>query len=228
MNIYNTNSASIGTSSHKLPYFAVAALFLSFYAQGQTAKNDTLHAQIQTVELVGRKSKNYISEYSFAATKIAMKNIDIPVTLNTVTKELMTDRQAFQLGDVMKSVTGVSASSFYNQYNIRGISQNEEGQIINGMRTREYFFLQPLTANIERVEVFKGPASITMSSVDPGGTINMVTKKPLATPRHEVSLSAGSFQTYRVTTDLTGPLNQSKTFIVSFQRCFSGGQIVPG
>ncbi|MFP3600092.1 TonB-dependent receptor plug domain-containing protein, partial [Chryseobacterium sp. SIMBA_029] len=81
----------------------------------------------------------------------------------------------FQLGDVMKNVNGVSPSSYYNQYNIRGISQNEEGQIINGMRTRQYYFLQPMTSNIERVEVFKGPASITMSSVDPGGTINMVT-----------------------------------------------------
>jgi iron complex outermembrane receptor protein len=33
-----------------------------------------------------------------------------------------------------------------NQYTIRGISQNEEGQIINGMRTRQHYFLQPLTS----------------------------------------------------------------------------------
>lgn len=205
---------------NKLQFYTVAAIFLSFSAQGQNTQKDTLHAQIQTVELVGRKSKDYISDYSFAATKIAMKNIDIPVTLNTVTKELITDRQAFQLGDVMKNVTGVSASSYYNQYNIRGISQNEEGQIINGMRTRQYYFLQPMTANIDRVEIFKGPASITMSSVDPGGTINMVTKKPLTMPRQEVSMSVGSFNTYRVTTDLTGPLNQSKTLLYRFNGAY--------
>ncbi|RTZ46256.1 Plug domain-containing protein [Chryseobacterium arthrosphaerae] len=72
-----------------------------------------------------------------------MKNKDLPLTLNTITKELITDRQAFQLGDVMKNVNGVSPSSYYNQYNIRGISQNEEGQIINGMRTRQYYFYSP-------------------------------------------------------------------------------------
>ncbi|MCD0477776.1 TonB-dependent siderophore receptor [Chryseobacterium sp. LC2016-29] len=140
--------------------------------------------------------------------------------MNTVTKELMNDRQAFQLGDVMKNVSGVSPSSYYNQYNIRGISQNEEGQIINGLRTRQFYFLQPMTSNIERVEVFKGPASITMSSVDPGGTINMVTKKPLLNSLHEVSFSGGSFDTYRATADLTGPLNKNKTLLYRFNGAY--------
>lgn len=134
----------------KLQYSTTAALFLSVYIHAQNHPSDSVHTQIQTIELVGRKSKGYISDYSFAATKIAMKNIDIPVTLNTITKELITDRQAFLLGDVMKNMTGVSPSSYYNQYNIRGISQNEEGQIINGMRTRQYYFLQPVPAGKHR------------------------------------------------------------------------------
>lgn len=200
--------------------FITASSFL--YAQSRS--EDSLSTVVQTVEIIGRKSKDYTSDYSFAATKIAMKNKDLPLTLNTVTKELITDRQAFQLGDVMKNVNGVSPSSYYNQYNIRGISQNEEGQIINGMRTRQYYFLQPMTSNIERVEIFKGPASITMSSVDPGGTINMVTKKPLSTSRHEFSSSGGSFDTYRVTTDLTGPLNKSKTLLYRFNGAYQNAQ----
>jgi iron complex outermembrane receptor protein len=131
--------------------FITASSFL--YAQSRS--EDSLSTVVQTVEIIGRKSKDYTSDYSFAATKIAMKNKDLPLTLNTVTKELITDRQAFQLGDVMKNVNGVSPSSYYNQYNIRGISQNEEGQIINGMRTRQYYFLQPMTSNIERVKFSK-------------------------------------------------------------------------
>ncbi|WP_185216509.1 MULTISPECIES: TonB-dependent siderophore receptor [unclassified Chryseobacterium] len=198
-------------------HWATLSFFLSSIAvHAQKAKGDTVSATIQTVEIVGRKSKAYTSDYSFAATKIAMKNKDLPLTLNTVTKELISDRQAFRLGDVLKNVAGVSNASFYNQYSIRGISQNEEGQIINGMRTRQYYFLQPMTPHIERVEVFKGPASITMSSVDPGGTINMVTKKPLTSPRYEMSLSGGSFDTYRLSADLTGPLNKSRTLLYRF------------
>ncbi|OCA69081.1 ferrichrome-iron receptor [Chryseobacterium artocarpi] len=197
------------------PFQLATSSFILFSTavKAQKKQADSISATIQTVEVVGRKSKDYTSDYSFAATKVAMKNKDLPLTLNTVTKELINDRQAFRLGDVLKNVAGVSNASFYNQYSLRGISQNEEGQIINGMRTRQYYFLQPMTPHIERVEVFKGPASITMSSVDPGGTINMVTKKPLANPRNEVSLSGGSFDTYRLTADLTGSLNKSKTLL---------------
>lgn len=169
--------------------------------------------ELQTVEVVGRIDRDYQSDYSFSATKSAIKNQELPQSLSTVTKELITDRQAFQLADAVRIVSGVAPSSFYNQYNIRGISQNEEGQIINGMRTRQYYFLQPITSNIERVEVLKGPASVTFSSVDPGGSINMVTKKPLATERKEVSMGVGSFSTIRATVDFTGPLNESKTLL---------------
>lgn len=168
---------------------------------------------LQGVEVTGRARKDYNSEYSFSATKIAILNKELPQALSTVTKELIADRGAFQLADAVKIASGVSPSSVYNQYNIRGISQNEEGQIINGLRTRQFYFIQPLTTNIERVEVLKGPASVTFSSVDPGGSINMITKKPLAETRREVSLATGSFNTARATLDFTGPLNESKTLL---------------
>ncbi|GGH26491.1 ligand-gated channel [Dyadobacter endophyticus] len=169
--------------------------------------------QLQTVEVTGRVAKDYTGDYSFSATRISALNKDVPQSITSITKELMADRQAFLLGDAVKIASGVIPSSYYNQYTIRGISQNEEGQIINGMRTRQYYFLQPLTANIERVEVIKGPASATFSSVDPGGSINLVTKKPLAAARKEASLSAGSFSTFRGTLDFTGPLNESKSLL---------------
>lgn len=169
--------------------------------------------ELQTVEIVGRSTKKYNSDYSFAATKTAALNKDIPQSISTITKELIADKAAFYLADAVKMASGVIPASYYNQYTIRGISQNEEGQIINGMRTRQYYFLQPLTSNIERVEVIKGPSSATFSSVDPGGSINLVTKKPLAIDRKEISMSVGSFSTLRGTLDFTGPLNDSKTLL---------------
>jgi iron complex outermembrane receptor protein len=182
--------------------------------------NDTIRigliqqaSQLQNVEIIGRTAKKYNSDYSFGATRIATLNKEIPQAISTITKELIADRQAFHLADAVKIASGVIPSSYYNQYAIRGISQNEEGQIINGMRTRQFYFLQPLTTNIERIEVIKGPASATFASVDPGGSINLVTKKPLAVQRREVTISAGSFSTLRGTLDFTGPLNEEKTLL---------------
>lgn len=205
---------------------------IGFEAFSQEVKaNQTLEislkpseTMLQDVEVLGRARKDYNSDYSFSATKIAIKNKDLPQALSTVTKELIADRGAFQLADAVKIASGVSPSSFYNQFNIRGISQNEEGQIINGMRTRQFYFLQPLTTNVERVEVLKGPASVTFSSVDPGGSINMVTKKPLAETRREVSLSAGSFSTVRGALDFTGPLNESKTLLYRINGAYQEAQ----
>jgi iron complex outermembrane receptor protein len=206
--------------------YTLAVSFVGFQAYSETINVVTTSAAnnivvlltsttgtLQNLEVVGRTARKYTSDYSFGATRTAILNKDLPLSLNTVTKELITDRQAFQLADAVKIAPGVIPSSFYNQYAIRGISQNEEGQIINGLRTRQYYFLQPLTANIERVEVIKGPASATFSSVDPGGSINLVTKKPLAVDRKEISVSAGSFSTIRSTLDFTGPLNESKTLL---------------
>ncbi|MEL6536838.1 MAG: TonB-dependent receptor plug domain-containing protein, partial [Bacteroidota bacterium] len=125
----------------------------------------------------------------------------------------MSDRQAFQLVDAVKTVSNVGATGIYNHYNIRGITQADDGQVVNGQRTRQYYFLQPITSHLERVEVIKGPSSVTFSSADPGGTVNMVTKKPLDERRGEISLTTGSFSTLRGALDFTGPLNKEKTLL---------------
>lgn len=174
---------------------------------------DVTNQELQTVEVVGTNGKKYYGNYSFSATKTASLNKDIPQAISSISKELIADRQAGVLSEAIKNVTSVSQSSFYNQFAIRGINQNEEGVIINGMRTRQNYFNQPLTSNLERIEVIKGPASATFSSVDPGGSINLVTKKPLAQQRREISISGGSFSTFRGALDFTGPLDKDKTLL---------------
>ncbi|WP_046756656.1 TonB-dependent receptor [Kordia jejudonensis] len=186
---------------------------------GSLVLKESLEA-MQSVEVIGRKRNDYNSDYSFSATKVAIQNKELPQAVATVTKELIADRLAFQLPDAVKTVSNVSVTGLYNHYNIRGITQADDGQVLNGMRTRQYYFLQPITSHLERVEVIKGPSSVTFSSADPGGTVNMVTKKPLLEKRSEVSLSTGSFGTIRATADFTGPLNESKTLLYRFNAAF--------
>lgn len=169
--------------------------------------------QLQSIEIVGRPRTDYNSDYSFSSTKVAIKNKELPQAVSTITKELINDRQAFQIADAIKTASSVTHTGFYNHFNIRGILQAEDGQLINGLRTRQYYFLQPITSHIERVEVIKGPSAVSFSSVDPGGSVNLVTKKPLKEKRNEVSATAGSFGTLRTTADFTGPLNESGTLL---------------
>ncbi|GAB3220006.1 TonB-dependent siderophore receptor [Spirosoma arcticum] len=167
--------------------------------------------QLQTVEVTGRKETTYKNDYSFALkTQVPVK--DIPQAISTVTKELILDQQSYRLQDVTKSVAGVNQFSVYDDITIRGF-RSSDNRLLNGLRWAGNFWTSPLLVNIERVEFIKGPASAMFGNANPGGTINMVTKKPLDETRANVQLSLGSFKTTRATADFTGPLNEQKTLL---------------
>ncbi|MEH2448348.1 MAG: TonB-dependent siderophore receptor [Nostoc sp.] len=69
------------------------------------------------------------------------------------------------------------------------------------------------TANLERIEVLKGPAAVLFGTVEPGGIINLVTKQPLSEPFYSAELQAGSFGLVRPSIDFSGPLNRDQTLL---------------
>lgn len=216
---FSINLTAAGDYQLNVSYIGFASITKSVtLTSGKTTDISTIiltegGQTLQSVEVVGRRRKDYNSEYSFSGSKVAIANKELPQAVSTVTKELLSDRQAFQLVDAVRTVSNVAPTGIYNHYNIRGITQADDGQVVNGLRTRQYYFLQPITSHLERVEVIKGPSSVTFSSADPGGTVNMVTKKPLREKRGEVSFTTGSFSTLRSTIDFTGPLNEDKTLL---------------
>ena len=68
-------------------------------------------------------------------------------------------------------------------------------------------------ANIQSVDVLKGPAAILYGISDPGGVINITSKEPLDTPYYAVEQRFGSLADYRTTIDATGPLNTDKSLL---------------
>lgn len=198
---------------------------------GQEVVKDSLtnpEKTLQTLEIVGRARNDYNSDYSFSSSKIALKNMEVPQSISTVTKELLSDRQVFRMGDALKNVTGVSTTSYYSHYSIRGVTQGwgnrDNNRLINGMTAFSSYITPPLTINLERIEVIKGPASITFASANAGGSINMVTKKPLSVARKEVDLTIGSYGTIRSTLDLTGPLEKSKSLLYRLNLGYENSQ----
>jgi iron complex outermembrane receptor protein len=167
---------------------------------------------LQKVKVVGKKKPSYHAETSSAASKTDIPLKDLPQSVSTVTKELMVDKQAFRVNDIIKNVSGVNLNNFENRFTIRGIGGNSY-YLVNGLRVSGRSFSSPLTSNLEKVEVVKGPASALYGNTEPGGTINNVTKKPQAIERKSVSVASGSFQTSRISTDFTGPLNEDKTLL---------------
>jgi len=168
--------------------------------------------QLQDVEITGRKERSYRAKGTFSGTKTETDLRDIPQAISYVTKEVIEDQQAFRTLDLIKNVSGVNAFSYYdNDFVIRGFRSSNS--LINGLRTISNGWSSSLLPYVEKMEVIKGPASALFANTDPGGTVNIITKKPLNEDRKSVMLSTGSYNTTRMVADFTGPIDSSKTFL---------------
>lgn len=169
---------------------------------------------LEEVEIVGRSNQTYRSDYSFAATKTVTLTKDIPQSISVVTKEVLDDQNVYHLGEAVKNISGINQFSGYNDFTLRGFrSGSGSARLINGLKAGFGFWNQPITPHLERIEVIKGPASALFANTNPGGTINMVTKKPLEYSRNTINFTTGSYDTYRTTADFTGPLNDTRTIL---------------
>ncbi len=180
-------------------------------------------AQLQDVEITGRIAQSYKSDYSFAGTKTQTAIKDIPQSVSSVTKELIKDKMDFRLFDAVEDVAGVNRYSGYDEYTIRGF-RAENPHLINGLRTFNTSLTSPMLINIERIEVIKGPTSVLYGNADPGGTINLVTKKPLSQKEFLLDIYKGSWQNVRLQGDFTGPLNANKKLLYRFNAGYQNEQ----
>ena len=67
----------------------------------------------------------------------------------------------------------------------------------------------PEVANLEKVEILKGPASVLYGEIEPGGLINLVSKQPLPEPFYDVGLQLGNRDLFRPSIDFSSPLTES-------------------
>ncbi|MHA4810011.1 TonB-dependent siderophore receptor [Flavitalea flava] len=168
--------------------------------------------KLDSIIVSGFRERTYRNEMSVSAAKSPVPLKDLPQSVSYVTKELIIDRQAFRVNDILKNISGVSLNNFENRFTLRGIAGNSY-QFINGLRISGRSFNSIIVNNLERIEVMKGPASALYGNTEPGGSINNVTKKALPVNRNSANVSVGSFQTLRAYADLTGPINKDKTVL---------------
>ncbi|MEH2286251.1 TonB-dependent siderophore receptor [Nostoc sp.] len=149
---------------------------------------------------------------SSTATRTDTPLRDIPQSIQVIPQQVIKDQQITRISDATRNVSGVSPLSGYggfsDDYTIRGFTNSN--LLRNGFTTSNFF---TYGANVERVEVLKGPSSVLYGQVEPGGVINFVTKQPLSSPYYAAELTAGSFSFYRGTIDLSGPLTTDKKLL---------------
>ncbi len=166
----------------------------------------------QTIEITGRAERNPFAESTFSVTGTQTDILRVPQSVSAVTKEVIREQGLLRLNDIAPFVAGVNEFSVYDDITIRGF-RNFDDRRVNGLRTYNSFWKQPFIAHLERVEVIKGPASALFGDANPGGTVNLVTKKPLAETRREVELRLGSDSEAYAALDLTGALDEGARWL---------------
>lgn len=116
---------------------------------------------------------------SETATKTDLDLMDTPLSVTMLNRAFLEDLHSETLADAYPYTLGLSQSGTNaNSFSLRGLSASLQNVQIDGLPGLASRFGSPTTANIERVEVVKGPASVLYGLMEPGGLVNIVTKQP--------------------------------------------------
>ncbi|NOI91516.1 TonB-dependent siderophore receptor [Vibrio splendidus] len=148
----------------------------------------------ETVQIIGHQYEGYAEHMPQSGTKTDVEWLDVPQAVSVVTKTEMEDRGAVRLVDALDGVAGVNntlGEGSRDQFVIRGFDALND-IYRDGMRDDGTLQSYRSLANIERVEVVKGPAGALYGRGSAGGIINLVTKRANGDNFTNVNGSVGS------------------------------------
>ncbi len=147
-----------------------------------------------TVE--GTAAGRYQATEATSGTRVRVSLFDSTQSVSVVTRDLIEDIGAGRVVDAAKYVAGVYESTIPNAQDrttIRGF-QND-GATVDGFSYFSFANVDPVL--IDRIEVVKGPNAIMAPQGVPGGTVNLVSKKPFFSDRGSLSAQVGLYSSTR-------------------------------
>jgi iron complex outermembrane receptor protein len=154
-------------------------------------------------------TEGYVVRDASTALKSDVPIRQTPVSIVVIPKQVLRDQSINRIQDAVENVSGVRSNNDDLQgfvYKVRGFTVFDvyRNQLPQGGESN----FNGDTANVERIEILKGPASILYGRNEPGGLINVVTKQPLFEPRYVMQQQIGNYDHYRTQWDFTAPVEQ--------------------
>ncbi len=163
--------------------------------------------------------EGYLAKRAGTATKTDTSLLETPQSVTVITAEQIRDQASPNLQEALRYTAGVR-NELYGVDNrgdwvgLRG--STEATMLLDGMRlplTGWYGVVRTEPYAYERIEVLRGPSSIIAGENDPGGVVNLVSKRPRADAGGELGVRLGNDQLKEVHADLTGPLDAGKSLL---------------
>jgi iron complex outermembrane receptor protein len=173
---------------------------------------------------------SYKEDRNMSSSKMPIDTKDMAATLQVLNTSFISDKLATSLDDLYPYIVGMTREGpAAAGFTLRGYTNSATNTMINNLQTDGLpggasRFGSPTTANVDRVEVLKGPNSVLYGAMNPGGLINIITKQPAIKTAHSMSFSAGSYlgsqgtndAGFSATLDSTGPLDAGKHWLYRF------------
>jgi iron complex outermembrane recepter protein len=198
----------------KTRFFTSIAILLTGISSVAQEKKPFDSTELKEVIIIGRQSPN---AQAVSAGKIDIPVLDLPQSISILDKSIIANQQAQRLSDVMKNVNGVylgtTRGNVQESFYARGYNLGSGNLFKNGARVN--IGAMPELNSLEKVEILKGSAAILFGNVAPGGIVNMITKQPQFKFGGEVSMRAGSYDLYKPTFDVYGPISQKIAYRVN-------------
>ena len=142
------------------------------------------------------------------------RRLETPQAEQTIDAETLRASGAVDLSQALDLSASVARQNnfggLWNAFALRGFVGDENlpsNYLVNGFNAGRGFGGPRDLSGIESVDVLKGPRAALFGRGEPGGTVNLVTKRPTFKKAGEFRLSAGSFETYRADADWTAPVS---------------------
>jgi len=180
-------------------------------AQTEADATDEEIYELSPFEVVTSGDRGYLATNSTSATRTNLQIQRLPQSLMVIPQELLQDLNATTLFEAIEYAGGISQGSDQDTPNtviIRGFQT--DWPLRNGVK-RVGAVLD--AANIERVEVVKGPAAILYGQSGLSGVVNYQTKRPQQTLFGNLTQVVGSNSKYRTELDLNVPLDKDGRFL---------------
>lgn len=185
-----------------------------------TTKNFSLAETQEDLDEVVITKNKYKQDKPSLSLRLQTPVLEIPQNIQIVSGQTLKDQQIISMSDgVIRNVSGAVRlehwGDMYTNITMRG-SQIQAFR--NGFNVVSSFW-GPLTEDmsfVDHIEFVKGPAGFMLSSGDPSGLYNVVTKKPTGVTKGEATVMAGSYDFYRASLDLDGKLDKKGKFLYRF------------
>lgn len=225
LNNKNSHALPLLSASHRSKYFKPSLMALAFMqcsplmAAGNTAE-DAGSVMTITADDAAYPPVDYSASQSTTASKTDTPLIETPQSVSVVTQSMIQDYQVNSLDDAMKFVSGVTQGNTLggteDGFVKRGFGANSDGSILlDGVRSNQGLAFD---STVDHVEVLKGSASLLYGIQNPGGVINMISKKPQYEWNTRVSGRTGGSGGGAGTLDITGPLGHGFAFRMIAER----------